>query len=202
VKPQQKYWDVMMARTRSKTPHFVAAVATDAKMLATVRGERNRFRGRFDAMCQAIRLMWVSDAFFAQTLYRAQARLDALGVPFFPRLMHRLAISSGQVCIGRAVVMHPGVCIAHGQVVIDGFAEIHRGVVILPSVTIGLRHGDPRAPTIEQYVRIGTGAKVLGHITVRRKAQIGANAVVLEDVPAGATVVGVPARIVGSKSSE
>src|SRR5437660_3853476 len=82
-----KYWDVMMARTRAKTPRFVEAVVTDAKVLAVARGERYRFRGRFDALCQALRLMWVSEAFLAQTCYRAQARLDALGVRVLPRLM-------------------------------------------------------------------------------------------------------------------
>jgi len=191
-----KFWDVMMDRTRAKTPRFVEAVVEDAKMLAVIRGERYRFRGRFDALCQALRLMWVTDAFLAQTCYRAQARLDALAVPVLPRLMHRLAIMTGQVCVGRAVIMHPGVCIAHGQVVIDGFVEIHRGVGILSSVTIGLRHGDPRGPTLEGKARVGTGAKVLGRITIGREATIGANAVVIEDVPAGATVVGVPARVV------
>ena len=51
-------------------------------------------------------------------------------------------------------------------------------------------------PTIEHDVRIGTGAKVLGAITVGRGARIGSNAVVLDDVPAAATAVGIPARIV------
>jgi serine O-acetyltransferase len=66
----------------------------------------------------------------------------------------------------------------------------------LPWVTIGPSGGDSRGPVIERGVRIGTGAKVLGRITVHRDAKIGANAVVLEDVPVGATVAGVPARVV------
>jgi serine O-acetyltransferase len=173
---------------------FFAAVFADAKLAAHVRGERNEFRGRFDAVVQTIRLMVVTDAFIGQVCYRAQARLDRLGVPILPYLFHRLAMMTAQVCVGRTVVMQPGVLIAHGQVVIDGFAEVHRGAVIYPWVTIGLRHSQYPGPTIGRRARIGTGAKVLGRLTVHRDAKVGANAVVTEDVPPGVTVVGVPAR--------
>jgi serine O-acetyltransferase len=179
---------------------LVAALVADAKITASARGERSKFRGRTDAVLQVLRLMWVSDAFLAQSFYRVQARLDALGVPVLPRLAHRLAMMTAQVCIGRTVVVHPGVHLGHGQVVIDGFVEIHSGVVILPWVTIGLRDGKYRGPTIGQDVRIGSGAKLLGPITVHRGARIGANAVVMDDVPARATVVGVPARVVNAES--
>jgi serine O-acetyltransferase len=140
--------------------------------------------------------MWLTDAFLAQVLYRAQASLDALGVPVLPRIAQRLAITTGQVRVGPAVVIQPGVCIPHGQVVIEGEVEIERDVVILPWVTIGPSAGDERGPVIERGVRIGTGARVLGPVRVHHDAKIGANAVVLEDVPAGATVAGVPARVV------
>ena len=63
-------------------------------------------------------------------------------------------------------------------------------------MTIGLRAGDVRGPTIEADVSIGTGAKLIGPVRVGAGATIGANAVVVDDVPAGATVVGVPARAV------
>ena len=64
-------------------------------------------------------------------------------------------------------------------------------------MTLGLRGGDVVGPTIETDVSIGTGAKVLGRVRVGAGAQIGANAVVLEDVAPGSTVVGVPARPTG-----
>jgi serine O-acetyltransferase len=196
-KNDRSFWNIARADARAKQPRFFVALIADAKMQAGARGERDEFRGRADAICQALRLMWVSDSFLAQAFYRAQARLEALGVPVLPRLAHRLAMSTAQVCIGKNVVIHPGVYLGHGQVVIDGFVEIHRGTVILPFVTIGLRQGKARGPTIGRDVFIGTGARILGPVTVHRDARIGANAVVIDDVPARATVVGVPARIVG-----
>jgi UDP-3-O-[3-hydroxymyristoyl] glucosamine N-acyltransferase len=59
---------------------------------------------------------------------------------------------------------------------VDGFVEIHSGVVILPRVTIGVRDGTLRGPTIRRDARIGSGAKLLGPRTVHRGARIGADA--------------------------
>jgi serine O-acetyltransferase len=188
-------WDAVSASAQSKQPRFIAALVADAKVTASVRGERAKFRGRIDALLQVLRLMWVADAFLAQAFYRAKVGLQVLGVPVLPGIAHRLAIITGQLYIGDTVVVHPGVFIGHGMVVIDGFVEIHRGVRIMPGVTIGVRDGF-RGPTIKQDVRIGTGAKVLGAITVGRGARIGSNAVVIDDVPPRATVVGIPARVV------
>ena len=184
----------LIAERRARHPRFIAAVIADARVTASYRAERSEFNGRVDAALQALRLMWVSDAFLAQTFYRAKARLQALGIPVLPRIAHRLAMATAQVCIGDPVVVQPGLYLAHGQVVIDGFVEIHRGVVIFPWVTVGLRAGDFEGPTIGRNVHIGTGAKVIGPVTVHKGARIGANAVVTRDVPAGTTVVGAPAR--------
>ena len=186
-----KSWN---AAVRGRHPHFVHALIADAKVTAAYRAERSEFHGRLDALLQALRLMWVSDAFFAQTCYRAKARLQSLRIPILPRLAHRLAMMTAQVCIGDPVVVRPGIYLAHGQVVIDGFVEIQRGAVIFPWVTIGLRAGDFRGPTIGRGVQIGTGAKVIGPVTIGPNAQIGANAVVVDDVPANVTVVGFPAK--------
>jgi serine O-acetyltransferase len=183
-----------MAGIRAKHPPFLKALLADAKTTAAYRAERSEFHGRADALAQAVRLMWVSDAFAAQALYRAKARMQALGVPILPRIAHRLAMMIAQVSIGDPVVMQPGVYLAHGQVVIDGFVEIHRGVVIFPWVTIGLRAGNFDGPKILDGVHIGTGSKVIGPVTIGKGARIGANSVVVGDVAAHTTVVGAPAR--------
>ena len=92
------------------------------------------------------------------------------------------------------MLVQPGVYLIHGQVVIDGFSEIHSGAVIGPFVTVGLRAGDLLGPTIGPGAASVPGVKVLGRVHIGAGAQIGANAVVVDDVPESATVVGVPAR--------
>jgi serine O-acetyltransferase len=181
---------------RARHPSLRAALLADARITAHFRGERHEFSSSADAARQMLRLALVSDAYLAQALYRLKASLQRRGVPLLPRIAHRLAMLFGQVSIGDPVVVAPGVYLIHGQVVIDGVIEIHEAVVIAPFVTIGLRAGDVRGATIEQGVNIGTGAKVIGPVRIGAGATIGANAVVVDDVPAGATVVGVPARVV------
>ncbi len=178
---------------RDRHPRLREALVADARVTAKHRGERDQFRSRIDALAQIVRLSWVSDAFLAQALYRVKARAQALGLPVLPRLAHRLAMVLAQVSIGDPVVVGPGVYVVHGQIVIDGLTEVGAGTVIAPFVTIGLRAGDLRGPTIGENVSIGTGAKVIGPVRVGSGATIGAGAVVVRDVPAGATVVGAPA---------
>ncbi len=187
--------DEFWRELRARHPRLRVALVEDAKVTARYRGERHEFRSRLDAAAQMARLAWVSDAYLAQALYRVKARLQALGVPVLPRLAHRLAMATAQVSIGDPVVVHPGVYLLHGQVVIDGIVEVHSGVTIAPWVTIGLREGDLRGATVERDVSIGTGAKLIGAVRVGEGARIGANAVVVHDVAPGTTVVGAPARV-------
>jgi serine O-acetyltransferase len=191
---QEEFWRTLRARH----PRLRDALPADARITARLRGERDEFRSRLDLAVQMLRLAWVSDAFLALALYRVKARLQALGVPVLPRLAHRLAMAVAQVSIGDPVVMHPGVYIVHGQVVVDGLVEIHSGAMLSPWVTIGLRAGDVQGAIVEQNASIGTGAKVIGPVRIGAEAVVGANAVVVDDVPPGVTVVGAPARPVAT----
>lgn len=179
---------------RREHPAFFRAVAADARTTLAYRAEPFEFISKTRLLLQVLRLSWVSDAFFAQLLYRAKARLQYFRIPIVPAILHRFAMLHSQVCIGSPVVIEPGIYIAHGQVVIDGFVKIASGVVLLPWVTVGLKAGIIQGPRIGNGVQIGTGAKIIGPITVGPGAVIGANSVVVADVEAGQTVGGIPAR--------
>jgi serine O-acetyltransferase len=176
-------------------PRFWLAVHADAQIAARFRGERTRFRGRLDAVIQVMRLCWQTESFFALVCYRARVALRLRGVVVVPGLLHHLSVMSGQLSIGDYAVLRPGIYLPHGQVVIDGLTLVGSGTVLRPFVTLGLVDGHPMGPRLGDRVRVGTGAKVLGPVTVGSDVQIGANAVVLDDVPDGATAVGVPARV-------
>lgn len=110
------------------------------------------------------------------------------------------------------IEIHPGakvgscVFIDHGMgVVVGETAEVGDGCTIYQGVTLGgtsLYRGTKRHPTLGAGVVVGAGAKILGGFTVGDGARIGSNAVVVTEVPAGATVVGVPGRIVEEQGAE
>ena len=96
-----------------------------------------------------------------------------------------------------SVHIGPGVQLNYSGLgtVIHPRAVIGNHVEISPGVVIGGRSQLYDVPVIEDHVQIGVGAKILGPIRVGRGAVIGANAVVLHDVPPGAVMVGIPARV-------
>lgn len=110
------------------------------------------------------------------------------------------------------IEIHPGakigscVFIDHGMgVVIGETAEVGDGCTIYQGVTLGgtsLYPGTKRHPTLGAGVIVGAGAKVLGGFTVGDGARIGANSVVVKEVAAGATVVGIPGRVVEDQKRE
>ncbi len=118
-------------------------------------------------------------------------------VPLVPRLISQLSRFLTQIEIHPGAVIGESFFIDHGAgVVIGETCEIGDNVTLYQGVTLGGtgKETGKRHPTIEDNVIIGTGAKVLGSITVGRNAKIGAGAVVVQPVPPNTTVVGNPGR--------
>ena len=123
---------------------------------------------------------------------------------FLARLISQIARFFTGIEIHPGATIGKGLCIDHGMgVVIGETAEIGDDVLIYHGVTLGGTGKDKgkRHPTIGNGVVIGAGAKVLGPIKVGNNAKIGANAVVVKDVPEGATAVGIPAKNIIRTSS-
>ncbi len=132
----------------------------------------------------------------AHFLWRCRLKLLGRFVSHIGRFLSGIEVHPGAV-IGRRLF------IDHGMgVVIGGTAVIGDDVTLYQGVTLGgtsLERGVKRHPTLEDGVIVGAGASVLGPFTVGKGARVGANAVVVAEVPAGATVVGIPAKPVGGR---
>jgi serine acetyltransferase len=97
-----------------------------------------------------------------------------------------------QTAVGPGLVIHHGV-----GLVVNARTRIGCGVTLRHNTTLGSRHGDDDCPTLESGVDVGPHCVILGAITLAEGARIGAGSVVLTDVPAHATAVGNPARVIG-----
>jgi serine O-acetyltransferase len=131
--------------------------------------------------------------------HRVLHALHHAGVPLVPRVLSTATRAVTNIEIHPAARIGDALFIDHGTgVVIGETAEIGNNVTLYQGVTLGgtgFATGK-RHPTIEDNVTIGSGAKLLGPITVGHGAKIGANSVVITDVPPNATVVGNPGHVV------
>jgi serine O-acetyltransferase len=137
--------------------------------------------------------------------HRIAHALHGAGVPLAPRALAYASRSLTGVEIHPAADIGDGLFVDHGMgVVIGETAEIGDDVTLYQGVTLGGTGfaAGKRHPTVEDNVTIGSGAKLLGPITIGHGAKIGANAVVIHDVPCNTTVVGNPGhpvRVEGRK---
>ena len=134
----------------------------------------------------------------AVILYRIAHFFRGVKVPILPRVISQIARALTGIEIHPGAVIGKSFFIDHGTgVVIGETAVIGDNVTIFQGVTLGGtgKERGKRHPDIGNNVVIGTGAKVLGNILIGDNSYIGANAVVLNDVPQNSTVVGVPGRV-------
>ena len=141
----------------------------------------------------------------AVLLYRIAHFFWKLGVPYIPRYISDIAREL------TAIDIHPGAEIGgeffidHGAgVVIGETAEVGNNVTFYSGVVLGGTNLEQkkRHPTLGNDIVVGTGAKILGPITIGNNVRVGANSVVVNDVPPHCVVVGVPAKIVSKKGEK
>jgi len=117
-------------------------------------------------------------------------------------LMYRVVETLTGITLPKDAEVGPGLRIHHmGPIVVHSQAKIGANCTLRHGVTIGNRHNDGPAPVLEDDVELGAYAQILGDVRVGRGAKVGALTVVLQDVPAGATAVGNPARIISPRES-
>jgi serine O-acetyltransferase len=140
--------------------------------------------------------------FHALLFYRFAHWLWKHRIPFIPRALSQFARFITGIEIHPGATIASGLFIDHGMgVVIGETTEIGDNVTLFQGVTLGGtgKQRGKRHPTLGSHVVVGAGAKVLGPIKIGDYVKIGANSVVLQDVPDHSTVVGIPGKIVRIK---
>jgi len=151
------------------------------------------------ALHSSFELFFNYPGLWAIFFYRHAHWLYNKGLRFLPRLISGLGQFLTTIDIHPAAQIGRRVFIDHGVgVVIGETTVIGNDVVVYQQVTLGgvsLTKGK-RHPTIEDRVVLGAGSKILGNITLGKDSKVGANSVVVKDVPADCTAIGIPARVI------
>jgi len=169
---------------------------------------RSEIKGVFErdpAAKNILEVILLYSGLHAIIFYRISHVLYLMKVPILPRLISQLARFLTGIEIHPGATIGEGLFIDHGMGVVIGETSIlGDNVTLFQGVTLGGtgKEKGKRHPTLGSNVVVGTGAKVLGNIMVGDNVAIGANAVVIKDVPSNSTVVGVPGRIVKQEGKE
>ena len=140
-------------------------------------------------------LLWRHPGLCATALFRASVWADRHHLRGLPTVLERLNLTLFGIEISSSLDIGPGLYLAHPGGVVIMASRIGANASFIHAVTLGMRNRN-EFPLIGDGVFIGAGARVLGGVRLGDGCRVGANAVVIDDVPAGATVAGVPARTV------
>lgn len=168
-------------------------------MFAAIKADLQAVFDRDPAATSKLEVVLTYAGFHALLAYRISHRLKSMGIPFLPRAISQLARWLTGVEIHPSAKIGTGFFIDHGMgVVVGETAEIGDYVTLFQGVTLGGtgKERGKRHPTLGNHVVVGAGAKILGGITIGDNVKIGANSVVLKNVPPNSTVIGVPARVI------
>lgn len=168
-------------------------------MFKQMREDIHSIRERDPAARSNAEVFFLYSGFHALVAYRISHWLYRHKRFFLARMVSQYAKFRTGIEIHPAAKIGKGLFIDHGAgVVVGETTEIGDNCTLYQGVTLGGtgKHKGKRHPTLGNNVMVGSGAKVLGPFTVGDNAKIAAGAVVLEEVPSGATAVGVPARVV------
>jgi serine O-acetyltransferase len=142
----------------------------------------------------------LTDGSAAMILYRLMQWSCRLRIVPLEMLFNKMNSVFCSCIIGRGADFGPGFVLIHSQgVVINGQVRGGSNIYVEHQVTIGAERR--QSPLLGNNVFIGAGAKIIGPVTIGDGARVGANAVVVHDVPTGATVAGIPARVVRQRSA-
>ena len=142
----------------------------------------------------------LTDGTFAMIVYRLMQASQRLHLALPAMIFNKLNVIFGRCIIGRRAEFGPGFVLIHSDgVVINSAVRGGADVRLEHAVTIGAEKN--ASPVLGDDVFIGAGAKILGGVRIGSHVRIGANAVVVDDVPDDVTVAGVPARVVREKSA-
>jgi len=169
-----------------------------SRAMTVFRADIEAVKDRDPAATNPLEIILSYPGLHAIWMHRVAHYLHTHNVPLVPRLISMLGRALTGIEIHQGARIGKGFFIDHGMgVVIGETAEIGDNVTIFQGVTLGGtgKEKGKRHPTIEDNVVIAAGAKVLGPITIGESSKVGAQSVVLQDVPPNCTVVGVPGRV-------
>lgn len=168
-------------------------------LFSLIKEDFRTVRTRDPAFSSNIELFFNYPGLFAIVNHRVAHKLYNLGFKVFARIVMGFVQFVANIDIHPAAIIGRRVFIDHGVgVVIGETAILKDDITIYQGATLGgvSLEKVKRHPTIENGVVIGAGAKILGNITIGANAKIGANSVVIKDIPPDATAIGIPAKII------